>query len=127
MATDFRCPHCKNLLNVSDNIVFSTRNRWGKEGIVLLHPELGNYSVIMHPEFVVPKGEMLDFYCPYCNQQLLSQRNKSLARILMSDDKGLEYEIHFSRIAGQHSTYKIIGNNIEIFGEDAAEYLDSVK
>jgi len=64
-ATDFRCPHCKNLLNVSDNIVFSTRNRWGKEGIVLLHPELGNYSVIMHPGFVVSKGELLDFYCPY--------------------------------------------------------------
>lgn len=127
MATDFKCPHCANLLNVGENIVFSTRNKWGNEGIILLHPDLGNYSVIKHPDFAVPKGEALEFYCLYCNTLLLSKRDKNLARILMSDDEGVEYEIHFSRIAGQHSTYKIIGNNVEIFGEDAGAYLDSVR
>jgi hypothetical protein len=45
----------------------------------------------------------------------------------MIDENGIEYEIHFSRIAGQHSTYKIIGENVEIFGEDAGEYLDLLK
>jgi hypothetical protein len=124
MATDFKCPQCNNLLNVGDNVVFSSRNKWGKEGLIMLHPELGNYSVIKHPSFDVPRGEKLEFFCPYCNKPLLSERSKNLAKILMQDEKGMEYEIHFSRIAGQHSTYKIIGENVEIFGEDAAEYLD---
>jgi len=124
MATDFKCPHCRNLLNVGENIVFTARNKWGKEGLIMLHPELGNYTVLKHPDFDVPQGEVMDFYCLYCNKQLLSQRNINLAKILMSDENGLEYEIHFSRIAGQHFTYKIIGENYEIFGEDTADYLD---
>ncbi|MEI6061075.1 MAG: hypothetical protein WCR72_10220 [Bacteroidota bacterium] len=124
MTTDFKCPYCYNLLNVGENIVFTARNRWGKEGLIMLHPEIGNYSVIKHPSFEVPGGEMLDFYCLYCNRQLLSERNKNLAKILMSDENGLEYEIHFSCIAGQHSTYKIIGDSVELYGEDASDYHD---
>ena len=36
MATEFKCPHCVNLLNVGDNVVFSTRNSWGKQGLIML-------------------------------------------------------------------------------------------
>ena len=124
MATDFKCPYCANLLNVGQNIVFIAHNKWGKEGLIMLHPEIGNYTVLKHPGFKVSEGEMLEFSCLYCNKQLLSDRNKSLAKILMCDENGLEYEIHFSRISGQHSTYKIIGESLELFGEDASEYLD---
>jgi len=126
MATDFKCPHCQNLLNVGENIVFAARNKWGKEGLIMLHPEIGNYTVLKHPNFDVPKGEMLEFHCMYCNKQLLSERSKNLAKILMVDENGKEYEIHFSRIAGQHLTYKIIGETVEIFGEDASAYLDTL-
>ncbi len=124
MVIDFKCPHCANLLNVGQNIVFAARNKWGKEGLIMLHPEIGNYTVLKHPNFEVHEGELLEFYCLYCNKQLLSDRNKNLAKILMHDENGLEYEIHFSRIAGQHCTYKIIGETVEIYGEDAIDYLD---
>ena len=124
MATDFKCPHCANLLNVGQNIVFTARNKWGKEGLIMLHPDIGNYTVLKHPNFEVHEGELLEFYCLYCSKQLLSDRNKNLAKILMRDENGQEYEIHFSRIAGQHSTYKIIGETVEIFGENASDYLD---
>jgi len=127
MKTDFKCPHCSNLLNVGENIVFTAHNRWNKKGIIMLHPELGNYTVIKHPDFEAPKGETLDFYCLYCNKEFLSTRNKNLVKILMSDDSGIEYEIYFSRIAGQHATFKIVGKNVEIFGEDAGAYLDSIQ
>ncbi|MBK6963017.1 MAG: hypothetical protein IPH20_03555 [Bacteroidales bacterium] len=127
MKTDFKCPHCSNLLNAGPNIVFTSRNRKGKEGIIMLHPELGNYSVNRHPDFDVPNDEMLEFYCPYCKEQLKSEKNPYLAWIRMSDETGLEYDIHFSRIAGQHATYKITGKNVETFGEDAGEYLDDLK
>jgi len=125
MATDFKCPHCLNLLDVGDNVVFSTRNSWGKQGLIILHPELGNYSVIKHPGFEVLEGEILEFYCPFCSKQLLSARNSNLASILMNDENGIEYEIHFSRIAGQQATYKIVGETVDIFGADATEYFDA--
>jgi hypothetical protein len=125
MLTDFKCPHCLNLLNVGGNVVFSTRNSWGKQGLIILHPDLGDYSVIKHPGFEVLEGELLEFYCPFCSRQLLSERNANLAKILMSDNKGIEYEIHFSRIAGQHATYKIVGESVDVFGENAGEYYDA--
>lgn len=127
MKTDFKCPHCANLLNVGENIVFSTRNRWGGEGLILLHPGLGNYEVIRHPAFEAPKGEVLQFFCPYCNKELGTDRHKNLVKILMTDDTGQEFEIYFSRIAGEHATYKLTGRSVEIFGEDASEYLDALQ
>jgi len=126
MATDFKCPHCSNLLNVGENIVFTARNRFGKEGLIMLTPQIGDYTVIKHPNFDIHKGEKVDFYCLYCNTQLVSERNPNLAKILMSDEKGIEYEILFSRIVGEHATYRIVGKTVDIYGEDAAEYLDSI-
>ena len=125
MLTDFKCPHCLNLLNVGYNVVFSTRNSWGKQGLIILHPELGNYAVIKHPDFEVLDGELLEFYCPFCNKQLLSERNANLAKILMNDSNGIEYEVHFSRISGQHATYMIVGDSVDIFGENATDYFDA--
>jgi hypothetical protein len=124
MNANFLCPKCRNFLNVGENLVFSTRNRSGKEGLILLHPQLGDYTVVKHPDFVIGKGELIDFFCPFCNKKLVSDRNANLAKVLMLDENSAEYEIHFSRISGQHSTYKIIGKSVEIFGEDAADYFD---
>jgi transcription elongation factor Elf1 len=127
MATDFKCPHCSNLLNVGENIVFTAHNKWGKEGLIMLHPELGNYTVLKNPNYEILQGDKLEFYCLYCGKQLLSDKNPNLVKILMSDDNGQEYEILFSRISGEHATFKIIGENYEIFGKDASQYIDSVK
>ncbi len=124
MSHNFLCPQCRNYLNVGENIIFSTRNKSGKEGIIMLHPQLGDYTIIKHPTFEISKGDLVDFFCPYCNKKLISERNANLAKVLMLDEKNVEYEIHFSRIAGQHSTYKIIGESVEIFGEDASAYFD---
>ena len=124
MRTDFLCPKCENILNVGQNVVFSTRNRRKKEGLVLLHPEVGNYTLVIHPSFVIEEGEMLDFLCPFCGELLQSDKHENLVKILIRDENGNTGEVHFSRIAGQHSTYKIIGQNMEIFGENAADYYD---
>ncbi len=44
--------------------------------------------------------------------------------VLMQDEKGKQFELHFSRIAGQKSTYKIMGKSVEHFGIDAPHYID---
>jgi hypothetical protein len=126
MRTDFLCPKCANILNVGENVVFSTKNKWKKEGLVLLHPELGNYSMVKHSSFDIQNGEIIDFYCPYCSEMLKSEKHENLAKILIRDENGNEGEIHFSRISGQHATYKIIGQNMEIFGNDASDYYDFI-
>ena len=105
MRTDFICPKCTNILNVGENVVFSAKSKWRKEGLILLHPELGNNSIVKHPSFKVNKGEILDFYCPYCGEMLKSEKHTNLAKILIRDENGNEGEVHFSRISGQHATY----------------------
>jgi len=126
MKTDFLCPNCSNILNVGENVVFATKKKGQKEGLVLLHPEFGNYSLVRHPSFEIHEGEILDFYCPYCSELLKSEKHENLAKILLRDENGNEGEVHFSRISGQHATYKIIGENMEIFGKNASDYFDFI-
>ena len=127
MQNDFLCPSCLNILNVGNNVVFSSKNKEKKEGLIIMHPDLGDYTVVKHPSFVFEKGDRIEFFCPYCSKKLTSDRNENLAKVIMRDENQVEYEIHFSRIAGEHSTYKIIGRNVEIYGEDSSEYLDFLK
>lgn len=126
MKTDFLCPHCSNILNVGENIVFSTCNSRKQEGLILLHPDLGNYSLVKHPGFEIGEKELIDFKCPYCSRTLESDRHVNLARILIRDENGHLGEVHFSRISGQQCTYRIIGQNMEIYGKDAADYYDFI-
>jgi hypothetical protein len=44
----------------------------------------------------------------------------------MIDEDKREFEILFSKVAGEKSTFKIIGETMEIFGDDSAEYLDYI-
>ena len=44
----------------------------------------------------------------------------------MIDDNNNDFEILFSKIAGEKSTYKIVGETMNIYGDDSAEYLDFI-
>jgi hypothetical protein len=87
---------------------------------------LGNYAVKRNPGFEYREGDHLDFYCPICHTELASEVHKRLAKIIMIDENGKEFDILFSRVAGQKSTFKIIGETMEIYGDDSAEYLDYI-
>ena len=106
------------------NIILSAKNDKGQRGLILLHPELGNYEVITHPEFKYEKGEMISFYCPVCHHSLDSSKHKNLAKIVMIDSEGKDFDIYFSKVAGEQSTLKMIGEHVEIFGKHSENYLD---
>jgi hypothetical protein len=106
--------------------MFSVRTPDQQSGIISLHAELGNYSVMKNPEFEFREGDALDFFCPICHTPLASGFHKNLARIIMIDEDKREFEILFSKVAGEKSTFKIIGETMEIFGDDSAEYLDYI-
>ncbi|HBX50950.1 MAG: hypothetical protein A2275_01540 [Bacteroidetes bacterium RIFOXYA12_FULL_35_11] len=129
MKNDYICPHCKGMLNVEHNICFSAKTKSGKVGLIYLNPEVGNYSLIKHPTFEIKDGEQLEFYCPICNINLEStELSSKLAKILQFDiQDNAEYEILFSKVAGEKCTYKLKGNKVIPFGEHQSKYLSLLK
>jgi hypothetical protein len=124
MKNNFLCPHCRGYLNVRKNIIFTVKNNRGDTGIILLHSELGNYEVSKHRQFFYEKGEHLEFRCPLCHKKLASDIHDNLAKIICIDEKRKEYSILFSIVAGEKSTFKMVGENVEVFGDHSQHYLD---
>ncbi|MCD4744922.1 MAG: hypothetical protein K8R58_01330, partial [Bacteroidales bacterium] len=114
MIVNYLCPHCKAYLNIGENVIFSVKTKDNKLGLISLHPQIGNYTVIQNPLFHYKEGEQLNFFCPICHTELASKVTDKLVRVLMKDENNKEFEILFSQIAGQKSTYKIIGKTMEI-------------
>lgn len=123
MYNDYICPNCRGYLRLGHVIILSTVQKDNKGALLFLHPELGNYSADYHPDTRFDKGETYTFYCPICHEDLSSTKHKDLARMIMVDN-GQEYDIYFSRIAGEHSTIKMLGEHMEWFGPHSDKYLD---
>ena len=79
--------------------------------MLLLHPNIGNYDSIKHPSFSFTKGESLKFHCPLCCSALESKFDDNLVHVVMVDRDKKEYDIFFSRIAGEQSTYQVEGDS----------------
>ena len=127
LKDNFLCPHCRAYLRVWNNIIFivnsSLRNLYS---ILLLNPELGNYNLIHHSSIEFEEGEMLNFMCPVCRADLTATGiNINLVKIIMIDENDKEYEIYFSKICGEHSTFLIHDDDIvEKFGKDSSSYVN---
>lgn len=122
MEKYYLCPHCRGHLKVGDYITFTARNRKKEKGLLLLHPQIGNYASIKHPSFDYKSGDMIDFYCPLCQDRLDSAFDENLVNVIMIDRDQKEYDIYFSRIAGEESTYKVDGDSVMATGEHADRY-----
>jgi hypothetical protein len=70
--------------------------------------------------------ECLDFFCPICRSNLTATDvNKNLVRIIMIDKNQREYDLYFSRLRGEHSTFIISDDNIvKKYGKDSSSYVD---
>jgi len=119
---DFLCPKCKGHLRVGDYIIFKVKNAEKKDALILLSPQIGNYTSIKHPTFEFKEGEFLEFYCPLCNASLKSDIHKNLALVLMKDEEEKSFAVYFSQVAGEHSTYETDGDSVHLAGEDAGRY-----
>ncbi len=114
MATEYLCKVCRGHLNVKTSIVLAASQVNGSQrGLVLMNPEIGNYTTTTHPSFKIEEGEEYIYTCPICHSQLNSAKYKHLVRVIMIDEEKKEYDIYFSGIAGEKCTYKIRGNKIE--------------
>jgi hypothetical protein len=122
MKNHFLCPHCRGHLRVGDSIVFKIRNTKREKGLLLLHPEVGNYSSIKHPRFNFKEGERIDFFCPLCMSNLDAAIDENLVQVIMIDSLGGEHEVYFSRIAGEKITYQVSDEGVKETGVHSHRY-----
>ncbi|MEN8156367.1 MAG: hypothetical protein ABFS10_05405 [Bacteroidota bacterium] len=122
MKNHYLCPHCRGHLRVGDYIVFKIRNTKRDKGLLLMHPEVGNYTSIKHPQFNFQEGERVDFYCPICMSSLDGALDENLVQVIMIDEEGKEHEIYFSRIAGEKSTLTVSDNGVMMTGVHSYRY-----
>jgi hypothetical protein len=120
--SDFLCPKCMAHIRVGDHIIFKVKNSKKQSALLLLSPQIGNYTSIKHPSFEIQTGEYLEFYCPICNTSLNSDIHKNLAHVILNDESGKSTDVYFSQIAGEHSTYATNGEYLHSAGEDAGKY-----
>lgn len=123
MAVEYLCKICRGVLNVKTSIILAaSKVNSSKRGLILLNPEIGNYTTTTHPSFKVEEGAEYIYTCPICHSQLNSAKYPHLVRILLVDEEGKEFNIYFSGIAGEKCTYKIRGATVERKGPDAELY-----
>jgi len=108
---------------VSNHIIFLTKTTTGKSGLLLVNSELGNYEVILHPSLNYEPGEMVNFICHICYENLDAEEyDKNLAKVIMQDETGKESVVVFSKITGQKCTFHIDEKQVRAFGNDKEEY-----
>lgn len=122
MDNYYLCPHCRGHLRVGEYIIFKIRNKRREKGLLLLHPEIGEYTSIKHPELNFKEGERIDFFCPICLQSLDAAMDENLVHVIMTDTQHREHEVFFSRITGEKSTYKRSEQNVMETGEHSHRF-----
>lgn len=72
MKAKYLCPYCKGVLNVKGNVILAARNLKDidNKGLVFLHEEIGNYSSYKSGSLQVNAGDVVNFYCPVCQESL---------------------------------------------------------
>jgi uncharacterized protein YbaR (Trm112 family) len=121
MEKHYICPKCEGQLMVGDNIILIAKNKNKDKGFLLLHHEIGNYTSLKHPSFQINKNEVLELICPLCHTNLMSDFDENLSHLILKEnDKN--YDIYFSRIAGEKSTYLVDGELVTATGEHSSRY-----
>ena len=125
MEVAYLCPHCRGAINAGNNIILSVKSSKNKIGLVLLHEEIGNYTVDLSPTLAVEIGEIVDFYCPICHESLNIKKGDSLARYIRLENGVDESYIIISRAYGEKITFKVDKNKqIDSYVESISRYID---
>ena len=125
METKYTCPSCNGQLNVNKNIILILKNQNGKQGLICLHTDLGNYTSQMNSLLQIAKGDAVDFFCPYCHTNIEYHKEKSnLVRLLHEDGHGKKSQVVFSKVYGEERTYHIDEDKVLSYGEHAKQFMD---
>jgi len=113
----YYCPKCDVKLNYKQRVNFKIMKEGKFVTILQLNPRPGDYEYECDPKMTFKKGEVLDFYCPSCNENLCSDRFKDFVSVLLRPADKIEFEVLFARAAGQHTTYVMTEDMVEKHGD----------
>ena len=126
MKNEYRCPHCKAVLNPSVKILLVIGYK-KKKGMILLSPQPGNFKSICDQSVssAVKEGDKVTFSCPVCAEMLTCSKNKDFCELILGGVGQKDRLVEFSRIFGRHATFIIDGDDVASFmGDD--EDLDNM-
>jgi hypothetical protein len=125
VKTKFACPRCRAVLNPGDAIILAVRLGQA-QGLILLSPEPANYSYVCDDSFrsYLKAGDLVDFFCPICCEDLTSPLSEKLVEILVLPPNEEIQVAQFSRICGEHATFVYNGRETQAYGEDRSRFSD---
>jgi predicted RNA-binding Zn-ribbon protein involved in translation (DUF1610 family) len=121
MAKRYYCPHCRSNLNPGTKIIMRIR-RGRQKGLILLSPQVGNYTSILPEEFVLRRGESVHVSCPVCGADLISPVNRKLGEVLLRQGETDFLPVYFSRTYGEQATFVVSEEKVRSYGEHADQY-----
>lgn len=122
MTRSYHCPSCGKILNPGTKVVLLI-DHLGERELILLSPELGDYTVVYPLSFEPEPGRRYTFRCPVCQVDLTSAANDSLVELDAETDDGRGERVGFSRIYGERATFVGSGpDHVTLYGDHATRY-----
>ena len=115
----FFCPHCEHHLDETGKIHLHSIRQNGDEGEMFLSTTFGSYSYTHVPAITFLKNEVVNFLCPSCHVNFDSNKHPNYIILKMKVEEKFDFELLFSKKAGNHKTYIITEDGIEQYGEHA--------
>jgi hypothetical protein len=122
MKRNYHCPHCRRTLNPGTKVVLLIDNDGDRE-LILLSPDLGDYTVVYPLSFEPRLGLRYTFFCPVCQTDLTSAANENLVGLDAETDDGRRERVGFSRVYGERATF--VGSapgHVTLYGDHATRY-----
>ena len=122
MSRHYSCPHCKKVFNPGTKVVLIIEHEGDRE-LILLSPELGDYTVVYPLSFQPELGRKYTFRCPVCQTNLTSELNDNLVEIEAETDDGRFERVGFSRVFGERATFVGSGpDHVTLYRDHATRY-----
>ena len=117
MKRTYTCPACKGVLNPENAIIVRATDE-GRQMLLGLHPEPGNYDLYIPDGSELPPGSVWRLSCPLCGADLQLGANGELCLVHL-EMGGQAKEVWFSPKAGRRVTIVVTADGeVERFGDD---------
>ena len=121
MQWSYSCPHCSAGLNPDETIILIGEHG-GSRALVGFHPQPGNYQAYLPPGLEVEQGTTWSFYCPVCQQSLVTEVSPRLCALDMVQGE-IRHRVYFARVAGEQATFVVSAEGLlERHGKDAEKH-----
>ena len=126
MGRNYHCPHCGKVLNPGTKVVLLIDNNKNERELILLSPDLGDYTVVYPLSFEPELGRSYTFRCPVCQTNLTSLSNDNLVELDAETDDGRSERVGFSRVYGERATFVGSGlDHVTLYGDHATRFDDA--